>query len=276
MSIELINRITIKKDGVYISTHSNNDTSPYHSVKIDMLTEAYLTGGQRELDLKIVDMLFSFCDLRGSHKSVIPYKNAIHIALTNQEFARLRNEYDLIQDKAFNIANRFGKYMNISKQESEELYEKIKPEVEMLRNRRNEFVVNIVEGERRKIQEHENLKKLRQTIRPKEISKGIYSIIPIHTIHEKSGEAWSEYMNFNTNEGTIVYDKTLGNCLPSPEIFTISEFQELIHIKGFDDVNGAKEFQQFIIKYPDIYMEGINNEEQNQKETEEEEYGQDY
>lgn len=276
MSIELINRITIKKDGVYISTHSNNDTSPYHSVKIDMLTEAYLTGGQRELDLNIVDMLFSFCDLRGSHKSVVPYKNAIHNAITNIEFAKLRNEYDIIQNKAFNIANRFGEYMNISKQESEELYEKIKPEVEMLRNRRNEFVVNIVEEERRKIQEQEKLKKSKQTKRPEEISKGVYAIIPIHTIHEESGDVWSEYMNFNANKGTIVYDKTLGNCLPSPEIFAISEFQELIYKKGFENINGAKEFQQFIVKYPDIYMEGINNEEQNQEETEEEEYGQDY
>ena len=31
MSTELINRITVKKDGVYVSSHSSNDTSPYHS-----------------------------------------------------------------------------------------------------------------------------------------------------------------------------------------------------------------------------------------------------
>lgn len=31
MSYELINRITVKKDGVYISSHSNNDTAPFHS-----------------------------------------------------------------------------------------------------------------------------------------------------------------------------------------------------------------------------------------------------
>ena len=28
MSTELINRITVKKDGVYVSSHSSNDTSP--------------------------------------------------------------------------------------------------------------------------------------------------------------------------------------------------------------------------------------------------------
>jgi len=250
MSTELINRISIKKDGVYISTHSNNDTSPYHSVKIDMLTEAYLTGGQRALDCKIVDMLFSFCDLRGSHKSIIPYKNAIHTAINNKEFTALRNEYDALDNKAFEIANRFGEYNYISKQESEELYEKIKPEVEEARNRRNEFVVNIVEGERKKIE-----KEQKQLKGPEEVSKGIYAIIPIRTIHEEPGKVWSEYMHFNTNKGTIIYDRTLGHCLPSPEIFTISEFQELMYKKGFENVNGAKEFQKFITKYPEIYME---------------------
>lgn len=31
MSTELINRITVKKDGVYLSSHSSNDTAPFHS-----------------------------------------------------------------------------------------------------------------------------------------------------------------------------------------------------------------------------------------------------
>ena len=29
MSTELINRITVKKDGVYLSSHSSNDTEPF-------------------------------------------------------------------------------------------------------------------------------------------------------------------------------------------------------------------------------------------------------
>ena len=48
MSSELINRISIKKDGVYISTHSSNDSSPYTSVKMDSLTKTYNENGQRE------------------------------------------------------------------------------------------------------------------------------------------------------------------------------------------------------------------------------------
>lgn len=153
MSIELINRITIKKDGVYVSTHSNNDTSPYHSVKIDMFTEAYFKGGQRALDLKIIDMLFYNYDLRGTHKSIIPYKNAIQRTVYDKKFVELRNKYDEMEHKAFYIANRFGEYKNISKQESEKLYREIKPKVEELKQKRNEYVVDIVEEERKKKQE---------------------------------------------------------------------------------------------------------------------------
>ena len=63
MSSELINRISIKKDGVYVSTHSRNDTSPYTSVKIEFLTKAYREKGQRGLDKEVVDMCFYNCDL---------------------------------------------------------------------------------------------------------------------------------------------------------------------------------------------------------------------
>ena len=31
MSTELINRITVKKGGVYLSSHSSNDTEPFHA-----------------------------------------------------------------------------------------------------------------------------------------------------------------------------------------------------------------------------------------------------
>ena len=41
MSTELINRITVKKDGVYISSHSSNDTAPFHSWRCKGLSEVY-------------------------------------------------------------------------------------------------------------------------------------------------------------------------------------------------------------------------------------------
>ena len=46
MSTELINRITVKKDGVYLSSHSSNDTAPFHSWRCKSLSEIYAAEGQ--------------------------------------------------------------------------------------------------------------------------------------------------------------------------------------------------------------------------------------
>lgn len=58
MSTELINRITVKKDGVYISSHSSNDTAPFHSWRCKGLSEIYAAEGQKGLDREIVCMLY--------------------------------------------------------------------------------------------------------------------------------------------------------------------------------------------------------------------------
>lgn len=77
MSTELINRITVKKDGVYISSHSSNDTAPFHSWRCKGLSEIYAAEGQKGLDREIVCMFYEYCQLRGSHKSLDRYRYAI-------------------------------------------------------------------------------------------------------------------------------------------------------------------------------------------------------
>lgn len=74
MGFELINRITVKKDGVYLSTHSSNDTSPYYSHRIGFLSDAYAEGGQKELDKKIFELLYTNAQLRGKHESILRYQ----------------------------------------------------------------------------------------------------------------------------------------------------------------------------------------------------------
>lgn len=77
MSTELINRITVKKDGVYISSHSSNDTAPFHSWRCKGLSEIYAAEGQKGLDREIVCILYEYAQLRGSHKSLDRYRYAI-------------------------------------------------------------------------------------------------------------------------------------------------------------------------------------------------------
>lgn len=100
---------------------------------------------------------------------------------------------------------------------------------------------------------------------PKEIGEGIYEIIPIHRVEEAIGEVYTEYMNFNSNNGTIIYEKRLGFLMPCPDILKISEYQKIINKEGIENINGAKEFRKFIQKYPHVYMKGIDNEEKSEE-----------
>lgn len=74
MSVEYIKRITIKKDGVYLCTKSNNDSIPYRSVRINSLSEIYREKGQEGLDKELVVMFMDYCVPKGYHKSVMPFR----------------------------------------------------------------------------------------------------------------------------------------------------------------------------------------------------------
>lgn len=116
MSTELINRITVKKDGVYISSHSSNDNSPFRSWRSNSLSEIYNKKGQKGLDREIVDMLLNYCQLRGRHASVERYRRALEspaakdiqarfVERTNNRFAELSEE----ERKCFWRGERSGK-----------------------------------------------------------------------------------------------------------------------------------------------------------------------
>lgn len=96
MATELINRITIKKDGVYVSTHSSNDDSPFHSVHIKSLSEIYNTKGQKGLDKEIIKMLYEYASLRGSHHSLQKYYYALNSPVNDtiyKEYTDKINDY---------------------------------------------------------------------------------------------------------------------------------------------------------------------------------------
>lgn len=77
MSTELINRITVKEDGVYLSSHSSNDTAPFHFWRCKSLSEIYSAEGQKGLDREIIGMLCEHAELRGTHKSLSRYRYAV-------------------------------------------------------------------------------------------------------------------------------------------------------------------------------------------------------
>lgn len=96
MSTELINRITVKKDGVYLSSHSSNDTAPFHSWRCKGLSEVYAAEGQKGLDREIIRMLYEYAELRGTHKSLERYRYAKD---TPEAYAIYRRYTDQIDDR---------------------------------------------------------------------------------------------------------------------------------------------------------------------------------
>lgn len=85
MSYPLINRITVKKDGVYFSHKENNDSMPYYSSKINGATNAYENGGRKGLDeymLKYIGVGQEdgfIGQLRGNHPSIERLKAVQHM-----------------------------------------------------------------------------------------------------------------------------------------------------------------------------------------------------
>lgn len=94
MSTELINRITVKKDGVYLSSHSSNDTSPYHSWRCKSLSEIYDAEGQKGLDREVIRMLYEYAELRGSHKSLDRYRYAKDAPAARAIYQRFIDQID--------------------------------------------------------------------------------------------------------------------------------------------------------------------------------------
>lgn len=89
MAAEYVNRITVKRNGVYISSRSANDSLPFKSWRSDILSQSYKTKGQEGLDKEIIRMLFE-CPivLAGDHKSLSRYRYALKCSRLNHAYGK--------------------------------------------------------------------------------------------------------------------------------------------------------------------------------------------
>ena len=176
MSRELINRITIKKDGVYISTHSSNDTSPFYSNKSSNLTNSYIKDGQIGLDKEILKMLLNYGELVGNHKSVIPYQKALddlYNSKTKASLGKVRSLEDLLWNYDYNLKNNpdYKKIVGMTKNELKTEYNK---EYDKLLTE----LANLVQDYRQKL-EKENIKTTYNLYALVQNSKSDPFIVPI-------------------------------------------------------------------------------------------------
>ena len=119
MSRELINRITIKKDGVYISSCSTNDSRSYRSNKIKSLSKIYDKEGQRGLDKEIINMVLNYVELRGTHKSIERYRRLFK----SKRYKTLYKKYiDDVNERYVGLCNEEGNTVNFKKSKQYEDY----------------------------------------------------------------------------------------------------------------------------------------------------------
>lgn len=104
MGRELINRMSIKKDGVYISTKSINCSEPYRAVRNYYLSQSYLCEGSLGLDKAMWEFLLNCLEIRGNHPSLTKYKRVIE----SIEFGNLMMSYDR---ECAEIDNKYGNTM---------------------------------------------------------------------------------------------------------------------------------------------------------------------
>jgi len=68
---EFVRAVYTKPDGVYIDCKYTDATTPYRLRKSERLTNAYERGGQKGLDVELVQMFFwRFGIIKGNHPSV--------------------------------------------------------------------------------------------------------------------------------------------------------------------------------------------------------------
>lgn len=79
MAATLIDRIEIRKDGVYLSTHYPGDKNSYKTWLCEELSEAYKEGGQKGLDSEMFRIFYEYAELGDFHKSTARYHHVFNL-----------------------------------------------------------------------------------------------------------------------------------------------------------------------------------------------------
>ena len=119
--MSLIDRIEIRKDGVYLSTHLSGEVDSYRTWWCKELTEAYQTEGQKGLDREMFLIFHEFAELGAYHKSTARY----HYVFNLPETKELRREC-FSQIRAFEYSGKSPSEFRIYDMEMrEKLYEQL-------------------------------------------------------------------------------------------------------------------------------------------------------
>ena len=116
LGIDLIKKVVIEKDGVYVSSHSVNDSAPYQYHRSSFLSDVYREEGQRGLDRTVLSLIYDNAELVPGHPSLQRYLFAIQPGLRQNDVSI--KYFDLIEQK----------YRQLSEEDKNRLYYKPTPE----------------------------------------------------------------------------------------------------------------------------------------------------
>jgi len=131
MITELIDRISIKKDGVYLSTHLSDNSTPFRTWRCNELSEVYCAEGQKGLDREVIRILYQYAQLGGTHRSLDRYRYATEPpearAIHKKYFDRMDNYYKEMDtvDKdsiGYNTSHKVTEYRTFEQEIRERLY----------------------------------------------------------------------------------------------------------------------------------------------------------
>lgn len=94
-----INRLTVRKDGVYVSKKDSDKPGPFQSCLSESFTRIYNEGGQKGLDQNIFDLVDStLIELCGDHPSIKRYKDTLHSPEAKELFEEYRLKIEGIHE----------------------------------------------------------------------------------------------------------------------------------------------------------------------------------
>lgn len=112
MGTSLINRMAIKKDGVYFSSRSSNVRDRYRSFRSSYYTDIYIKEGRKGLDREIIRSLYNFAAIRGHHKSVERYRYATESQKAHDIYKRYIDQINDYYNNKLDISDRDSIWRN--------------------------------------------------------------------------------------------------------------------------------------------------------------------
>ena len=103
MNTKLINRITIKKDGVYVSSKPIGTKSKFHSERNSSLSSIYENRGQVGLDIEVIRLALTGAKLIGNHPSIKRYRHVIDPFIKSEAYSDMqtviKNNWDKLPEE---------------------------------------------------------------------------------------------------------------------------------------------------------------------------------